>query len=74
MKKLLFLLILYFIPTGCFGIEETQKINLQQAIDITIENNLDIKVTTLDSDIANNNCQSEPDLQLQQLFRMGWII
>lgn len=63
MKKLLFLLILYFIPTGCFGIEETQKINLQQAIGITIENNLDIKVTTLDSDIAKNNVKIANRLQ-----------
>ncbi len=63
MKKLLILIFLYFIPVISFAVEEVQKINLQQAIDITVENNMDLKVSNIDRDIAKNEVKIANRLQ-----------
>ena len=55
MKKLLIFLVLYFIPVMSLAIEDVQKVTLQQAIDITVENNIDLKASYLEQDIAKND-------------------
>ena len=69
MKKLLILIFLYFIPVISFAVEEVQKINLQQAIDITVENNMDLKVSNIDRDIAKNEVKIAN--RLQTLYDVG---
>ena len=63
MKKLLIFLVLYFIPVMSFAIEDVQKVTLQQAIDITVENNIDLKASYLEQDMAKNDVKIANRLQ-----------
>lgn len=63
MKNFLIFLLLYLIPFNVFAIEDCQKINLQEAINITVENNLDLKVSNIDKDIAKNDVKIANRLQ-----------
>ena len=63
MKKVVLLILIYFIPMMCMALEEVQKVNLQQAIDITVENNIDLKASYLEEAIAKNNIKIANRLQ-----------
>ena len=49
--------------TGAFAIEDIHKINLQQALDIAVENNIDLKAARLNVEIAKNKIKSANRLQ-----------
>lgn len=64
MKKLLVVLIAYFCLTQtCFAIDVPQKINIKEAIDIAVENNIDYKAAKIDVDIAKNKIKEANRLQ-----------
>ena len=64
MKKFLAILVVYLIFTPvCFGIEDYKQINLQQALDIAVEKNIDLKAAKLNIDIAKNNIKSANQVQ-----------
>ncbi len=59
MKKILLIILTYilFLPSS-FAIEETNKVNLQQAINIAVENNIDLQSSKLNIDIAKNEIKA----------------
>ncbi len=62
MKKILLPLIIimqiFAFPPQTGAIEEIQKVNLQQALDIAVENNIDLKAARLNIEIAKNKIKS----------------
>lgn len=63
LKKFFIFLFLYIIPLSCTAIEDVKKVNLQEAINVTLTNNIDLKVNKLNEDIAKNNIKSANRLQ-----------
>ena len=58
MKKILLFLSLILIPTASFGIEDVKKVYLQEAINVALENNIDLQAAKLEISIAKNNIQN----------------
>ena len=74
MKKILLFLSLILIPTASFGIEDVKKVYLQEAINVALENNIDLQAAKLEISIAKNNIQSANRLQnpaVETLFYAG---
>jgi len=57
-KKIVTAAILCFTFVSCCNAEEIQKVNLQQALNIAIENNIDLKSSKLNIDIALNEIKT----------------
>ena len=64
MKKVLlsFLLCIFLTPSG-YAIEDSVQINLQQALDIAVEKNIDLRAEKMNIDIAKNRIKSANRLQ-----------
>ena len=75
MKKFLFTSLLFVITTSsCLAIEEVKKVDLQQAINIAVENNIDLQTSKLDIDIAKNNIKQANKLNnpnINTFFNLG---
>lgn len=63
MKKFLILGLCLLIQNVSFAIEDVQKVYLQDAIDVALENNVDLKSRELDIQISKNNIKSANRLQ-----------
>lgn len=63
MKKILIALLLILTTSSCYAVNETQKITLQEAIDIALKTNPQIKITKLDTEAAYNNIKIADKLQ-----------
>lgn len=63
MKKFLILGLCLLIQNVSFAIEDVQKVYLQDAIDVALENNIDLKSRQLDIQISKNNIKSANRLQ-----------
>jgi len=61
-KFFLIILIIFFSNQLCFG-AEFEKIDLKTAIDIALQNNIDIKSSEMDLEIAKNNIKISNQLQ-----------
>lgn len=80
MKKVLLIILAYllFLPSCCLAIEDINKVNLQQAINIAVENNIDLQSAKLNIDIAKNqiktaNRLNNPDINtFYNLGAAGW--
>lgn len=75
MKKTLLIILLYII-TVPFSIaaEDVKKVDLQQAINIAVENNIDLQTSKLDIDIAKNNIKQANRLNnpnINTFFNLG---
>ncbi len=64
MKKLLIILVIHTIlaPT-CLAIDVPQKITIQEAVNLAVENNIDYKAEKLNVDIAKNKIKEANQLQ-----------
>ncbi len=75
MKKFLFTSLLFVITaSSCLAIEEVKKVDLQQAINIAVENNIDLQTSKLDIDIAKNNIKQANKLNnpnINTFFNLG---
>lgn len=74
MKKILLFLSLIFIQAASFGIEDVKKVYLQEAINVALENNIDLQSAKLEINIAKNNIKSANRLQnpsVETLFYTG---
>ena len=49
---LLIIFILIFLQSASFGIEDVKKVYLQEAIDVAVENNIDLQAAKLEINIA----------------------
>ncbi len=68
MKKFfttLFLLVFVILPV--YSIEDCRQINLQEALDIAVENNIDLKAAKINIDIAKNRVKSAGRFQNPEL-------
>lgn len=64
MKKVLISFIVSILLTpSAFAIEDNIQINLQQALDIAVEKNIDLKAAKMNIDIAQNKVKSANRLQ-----------
>ena len=64
MKKILLVLLTYILTSQTvFAIENIQKIDIKQAIEIARQNNLDIKASKIDVDMAKNDVKQANRLQ-----------
>lgn len=71
---LLIIFILIFLQSASFGIEDVKKVYLQEAIDVAVENNIDLQAAKLEINIAKNNIKSANRLQnpsFETLFYAG---
>lgn len=74
MKRLSIILLLCLLITPkCFGIDDYKQINLQQAIDIAVDNNIDLKAAKMNVDIAKNNIKYANRIQNPE-FNMFYSI
>lgn len=74
MKKILLAILLLITATTSFGIVDTQKITIQEAVEIASKNNLDLQVSRINLDIAENNIKTANRLQNPSIgaqFEMG---
>ena len=74
MKKILLAILLLITATTGFGIVDTQKITIQEAVEIASKNNLDLQVSRINLDIAENNIKTANRLQNPSIgaqFEMG---
>lgn len=63
MKKIIIILIVLLFQNAVFAIEDIVKVNLDEAIDVALENNIDLKAAQLNIQIAKNNTKSANRLQ-----------
>lgn len=64
MKKLLLISVIHILLAPvCFAIDIPQKINIQEAVDIAVKNNIDYKSVKLDVDIARNKIKEANQLK-----------
>ena len=60
--------------SSAIGTEEIKKVDLQQAINIAVENNIDLQTSKLDIDIAKNNIKQANRLNnpnINTFFNLG---
>lgn len=79
MKKIILALsFIILIQTSSFAIEDVKKVYLQEAIDVAIENNIDLEAAKINIQISKNNIKSanklqNPTLDYFQFFgAAGW--
>jgi len=58
MKKIIIILIALLIQSAAFAIEDTIKVNLDEAIEVALENNIDLKAAQLNIQIAKNDTKA----------------
>ncbi len=63
MKKIILLLILFILNSSCLALVENKKINLRQAIDITLNANPRVKIEKLNVEISKNDIDVANRLQ-----------
>lgn len=63
MKKILAVLIILLLQNTVFAIEDIVKVNLDKAIDVALENNIDLKAARLNVQIARNDTKVANRLQ-----------
>ena len=63
MKKILIALFLLLTTTSCYAINETQKITLQEAIDVALKTNPQIKILKLNTESSINDIYIADKLQ-----------
>lgn len=63
MKKILTIFILILTGGICFADNPVEKLNLNEAVDLAIKNNIDFQAAKLDADIAKNNIKVANRLQ-----------
>ena len=74
MKKILFIIILMITTPTSFGIVDTQKITIQEAVEIASKNNLDLQASRINLNIEENNIKAANRLQNPEIgaqFEMG---
>lgn len=63
MKKFLAVILIILCQCTAFAIEDVKKVNLEDAMDAALKNNIDLQAAELEINIAKNNIQSANRLQ-----------
>ena len=63
MKKIFITLLILIAGHICFAENSVQKINLSEAVNLAIKNNIDFQANKLDTEIAKNNIKVANKLQ-----------
>lgn len=63
MKKILITILTIFLPVLAFAIEDVKRVHLKDAINVAVENNIELKSKNLDVKIAKNNLEIARRLQ-----------
>ena len=63
MKKNLILILILTLGQVCFAAESVQKLTLEAAVEMAVQNNIDYTAEKLDIDIAKNNIKAANRLQ-----------
>lgn len=63
MKKIFITLLILIVGHVCFAENSVQKINLSEAVNLAIKNNIDFQANKLDTEIAKNNIKVANKLQ-----------
>lgn len=63
MKKIFITLLILIAGQVCFAENSVQKINLSEAVNLAIKNNIDFQANKLDTEIAKNNIKAANKLQ-----------
>ena len=63
MKKIFITLLILIAGHVCFAENSVQKINLSEAVNLAIKNNIDFQANKLDTEIAKNNIKAANKLQ-----------
>lgn len=63
MKKFFITLLILIVGHVCFAENSVQKINLSEAVNLAIKNNIDFQANKLDTEIAKNNIKVANKLQ-----------
>lgn len=63
MKKFLVILLILFCHNAVFAIEDVKKVDLEEAMNSALKNNIDLKSAQIDINIAKNNIKAANRLQ-----------
>lgn len=63
MKKFLVILLILFCHNAVFAIEDVKKVDLEEAMNSAIKNNIDLQAAQIDINIAKNNIKAANRLQ-----------
>ena len=74
MKKILLAILILITTAASYAVMDTQKITIQEAVEIASKNNLDIQVSRINLNIAENDINAANRLQNPSIgaqFEMG---
>ena len=63
MKKILIILLMFLCQSATFAIEDVKKVDLEEAMNSAIKNNIDLQAAQIDITIAKNNIKAANRLQ-----------
>ena len=63
MKKILIILLMFLCQSATFAIEDVKKVDLEEAMNSAIKNNIDLQAAQIDINIAKNNIKAANRLQ-----------
>ena len=58
MKKFLVILLILLCQSAAFAIEDIKKVDLEEAMNSALKNNIDLKSAQIDINIAKNNIKA----------------